>query len=80
MNNFAKLSLVVVLAIAGGLIAFIQTQSKPEPQNPDTIVVAKTEVILDAVVRDKKGRPVTNLSAKDFEVYENGGIWQCKRS
>ena len=53
-----------------------QSQSKPEPQNPDTIVVEKTEVILDAVVRDKKGRPLTNLSAKDFEVYENGELQQ----
>ena len=53
-----------------------QSQLKSEPQNPDTIVVEKTEVILDAVVRDRKGRPVTNLSAKDFEVYENGVLQQ----
>src|SRR5262249_38274974 len=30
------------------------------------------EVVLDVVVRDKKGRPVKDLAATDFEVYEDG--------
>ena len=72
MKNFTKLALVVVLTIAAGLIAFSQTQSNTEPQEPERIVVERSEVILDAVVRDKKGRPVTNLTVADFAVYEDG--------
>ena len=76
MSSFTRFPLVAVLAITGGFSAFSQTQSKSEPQNPDTIVVEKSEVVLDAVVRDKKGRPVTNLSASDFEIYEDGARQQ----
>jgi VWFA-related protein len=75
MNSFTKLSLVIVLTICGALIAFSQTQSKLAPQE-EKIVVERSEVVLDAVVRDKKGRPVTNLSANDFEVYEDGALQQ----
>ena len=72
MNRFIKLSLASVLMIASALIAFSQTQSKSEPQEPEKIVVKRSEVVLDAVVRDRKGRPVTNLSVADFAVYEDG--------
>lgn len=76
MNSFTRLSLVVILTIAGNLLAFSQTPSKSESQQPERIVVERTEVVLDAVVRDKKGRLVTNLSASDFEVYEDGVLQQ----
>src|SRR6267142_4148205 len=72
MNRFTKLSLASVLTIASALIAFSQTQSKSEPQEPEKIVVERSEVVLDAVVRDKKGRPVTNLTVADFAVFEDG--------
>src|SRR6266550_1928628 len=72
MNNFTKLLLVVVFTISGALIAFSQTRSKSEPQEPERIVVERSEVVLDAIVRDKKGRPVTNLTIADFAVYEDG--------
>src|ERR1700737_4672228 len=72
MNRFTKLPLASVLMITSALIAFPQTQSKSEPQEPEKIVVERSEVVLDAVVRDKKGRPVTNLTVADFAVYEDG--------
>src|ERR1700737_1934209 len=72
MNRFTKLPLASVLMITSALIAFPQTQSKSEPQEPERIVVERSEVVLDAVVRDKKGRPVTNLTVADFAVYEDG--------
>ena len=46
-------------------------QNKPA-QTDDKITLGTTEVLLDVAVRDKKGRPVKNLSAADFEVYEDG--------
>ena len=33
-----------------------------------------TVVYLDFVVRDARGRPVTDLQAADFEVLEDGGV------
>jgi VWFA-related protein len=47
-----------------------------EPQHPgqdeETVVVGTTEVLMDAVVKDKKGALVKDLQASDFEVYEDG--------
>ena len=73
MNRFIKLSLASVLTIASAVIAFSQNQSKSQPQEPEKIVVERSEVVLDAVVRDKKGRPVTNLTVADFAVYMSDG-------
>lgn len=72
VNNFNRLLLLAVFTTAAAMIAFSQTQSKSEPQAPEKIVVDRSEVLLDAVVRDKQGRAVTNLSTKDFEIYEDG--------
>src|SRR5438477_12263006 len=72
MNSFTKPSFAAVLTIAGAFVAFSQTQPKSEPQEPEKIVVERSEVVLDAVVKDKKGRPVTNLTVADFAVYEDG--------
>lgn len=63
---------MVALTISVQLSVLGQSQSKSELQTPDTIVVEKSEVVLDAVVRDKKGRPVTNLAVSNFAVYEDG--------
>jgi VWFA-related protein len=57
--------------------AFSQTQSpKPAPaeDSPDTPVLRVTVnlVQVDAVVTDSKGKPVTNLTADDFQVLQDG--------
>ena len=48
-----------------------QSQSQKD-QSGAQITLSTSEVVLDVVVRDKKGRPVKDLAASDFEVYENG--------
>jgi VWFA-related protein len=41
-------------------------------QADQKIVLGTSEVVLDVVVRDKKGHPVRDLAASAFEVYEDG--------
>lgn len=41
-------------------------------QDEEKIVVRTSEVVLDAVVKDKKGRALKDLNASDFEVFEDG--------
>src|SRR5262244_3462767 len=42
--------------------------SKQEP----SVRLRTDEVVVDAIVMDKKNRPVMNLTADDFELFEDG--------
>src|SRR6516225_9862463 len=70
-------ALICVLIICVAYPAFTQTQApqtqKPNPpQEEEKISIGTNEVLLDAVVRDKKGHAVKDLQASDFEIYEDG--------
>jgi VWFA-related protein len=47
-------------------------EQEPEKQDIEKIVTGTNEVLLDAVVRDKKGHFVKDLHQSDFEVFEDG--------
>jgi VWFA-related protein len=64
--------LIFTLIFAPLLPVLGQSQSRPNTQNDQAIRIGTAEVALDVVVRDKKGRPVRDLAASDFEVYEDG--------
>ena len=49
-----------------------ENDSESEPVEPLKITLSVNEVRLDVVVLDKNGNPVTDLTAKDFEVFQNG--------
>ena len=52
-----------------------QSQEKKEPKKaPDVDVIKVTAnlVSLDVIVKDKKGKAITDLKPEDFTVYENG--------
>ncbi len=73
----ARLSAFLLFALTLGVVppAPGQTQTGTPPRqqdDEDVVTVGSTEVVLDAVVKDKRGRPVKNLRAEDFEVYEDG--------
>src|SRR5437870_8408746 len=78
MNNrkLATLVCTLIVCVAYGGFAQNQTQptQKPNPpgQEVEKLVVGTNEVLLDAVVRDKKGRAVKDLQSSDFEIYEDG--------
>jgi VWFA-related protein len=64
--------LVVTLTLCS--ISSSKSQAVSQQQNRDEpeVRIRANEVALDIVVRDKTGRPVRNLTANDFEVYEDG--------
>jgi VWFA-related protein len=71
MKFWMNFLLIFVLVMSLPMSTGAQSQSKPD-QDVDKIVTGTTEVALDIVVRDKNGRPVRDLQASDFNVYEDG--------
>jgi len=65
---------LVSLLLAIGLnLSVLNCINGQTPQSQDDVVRVRTnEVKLDIVVKDKKGRPVKDLTAADFEVMEDG--------
>ena len=73
MTN-ARLARVV---LAGGLAAMAAANpgAQSGPQPPDDrprFGTSTAAVVVDVIVRDKKGNPVTDLTRDDFQVFENG--------
>jgi VWFA-related protein len=67
MKKFAVMFLTAALVAP----ARAQDPSKPVRQD-EKVAVGTVEVLLDVVVKDKRGRAVTDLSSADFEVLEDG--------
>src|SRR5262245_62347774 len=49
-----------------------QNPAPAQRQDELKIRIGTAEITLDVVVRDKKGRTVKDLTASEFEVYEDG--------
>lgn len=62
-----------LLAASGFLSAAGQQSSTPQaPTQP--IGSGVSAIVVDVVVRDAKGRPVTDLTKEDFELREEGVV------
>ena len=61
------LSLALTMTLTVSLLV-AQTQ----PQRPEVLRIGAEEVLLDLIVRDKKGRPIRDLKTSDIEIYEDG--------
>src|SRR4051812_14470954 len=68
MRSFLTLLLSITTAFSP-LVVWGQTTAQDQDE---VIRVRSNEVRLDVVVKDKKGRPVKDLKATDFEVLEDG--------
>jgi VWFA-related protein len=67
-----SLALIPMLALVAGLVGHAQ---RPPQQAQRTAGGESSEVraiLIDVVVRDKEGNPVTDLAASDFELFEDG--------
>jgi VWFA-related protein len=66
------LAVAAAVVVAGTDHGKLTAQTgKPSP-DPQSYTSAATAILVDVVVRDRKGRLVTDLSAADFEVAEDG--------
>ncbi|MDX6501518.1 MAG: hypothetical protein QOG23_4778 [Blastocatellia bacterium] len=66
---------MLVPMMLGVLAASAHSQEKKEPNkapDDDVIKVTANLVSVDVIVKDKKGRVITDLKPEDFTVYENG--------
>src|SRR2546430_1036267 len=67
------LSLLVLIAFLLAAIPVHSQDKKPnKSDDQDVIKVTSNLVSLDVIVKDKRGKPVTDLKAEDFTVSENG--------
>ncbi|MEI9975453.1 MAG: hypothetical protein WDO73_27335 [Ignavibacteriota bacterium] len=64
--------IVSVLLVATTSSFPVLAQDAVSPQSTPTIRITATEVALDMVVRDKKGRQVKNVKPGEIEIYEDG--------
>lgn len=73
-NESMKLTAgAAVLAILACWPCSAQRQQGKEAQDSQAVIrTGVAEVLLDVVVRDKRGRLVRNLKPEDLEIYENG--------
>lgn len=67
----SRRALVVVLLVAGS-IAVRAAQQPAAPSSSQRIASGVSAIVVDVVVRDGKGNPVTDLRAEDFELLEDG--------
>ncbi len=74
---------LLVVAIGAGSVLAAQSQIPPTPKSTppqenqeidqdDVISISTTEVLLPVTVRDRSGLLVSDLTRKDFRVFENG--------
>jgi VWFA-related protein len=70
-----RISILCTLILCVAVLAFAGQQSpdqkKPVEHQQDVVKIGVTLVQIDAIVTDKQGRQVTNLTADDFEIYED---------
>jgi len=69
MKTILSLLLLVAMGVSPLLVC---GQTGPAQDQDDVVRVRSNEVRLDIVVKDKKGRPIRDLKASDFEILEDG--------
>jgi len=74
LGNFVRQlpALLGLFAMLAGQNLVLAQQTSDAQVPPPTIRVTTHLVLVDAVVTDKEGKPVTDLKAQDFKIEENG--------
>ena len=71
-----RCAILLTMATTAAFAAAQQPASEPklpsgQQPNAYTLQVKAQEIVLDLVVTDSKGEPVTNLKRDDFQIYED---------
>lgn len=61
-----------LLLLPGGRSPHSQTATNQNPGASDSLKVGVSEVLLDIIATDKRGRQIKDLKAEEFEIYEDG--------
>src|SRR5918996_3737842 len=74
MDNEVGLSVVRRALILIFLLAVTaHAQNPPKPQDDEDVVKVKSNLVtIDVIVKDKKGKYISDLKAEDFTISENG--------
>src|ERR1700689_822150 len=70
--------IAITIYLAGAAVTFAQSAPPPPPPaaqtnpNAPALKVTSRVVQVNVIVRDKNGRPVTDLTKKDFTILDNG--------
>jgi VWFA-related protein len=67
LRKSTSLSLFLLLVLSSPVLLLVAQQRAPGRINEGV-----TAVLVDVVVRDRNGRPVTDLTTKDFDITEDG--------
>jgi VWFA-related protein len=67
-----RAAIAAAVLLAGSGTATVRSQSPVAARADQAYTSAATAILVDVVVRDRRGRPVTDLAAEDFEIYEDG--------
>ena len=67
-----RVSVLLTIALVWTAVHAAPFGIQAQQQAEQKVTIGTSEVVLDVVVRDNKGRPVKDLAAKDFQVYEDG--------
>jgi VWFA-related protein len=66
---------VSTIFLLSGTFVFTLSAQTPTPtpiEENEVVVISSNLIQIDAAVTDKNGKPVADLKAEDFEIYENG--------
>jgi VWFA-related protein len=63
---------LLFLCLFSGFPRHGRTQSQQKPGQRGNYTITTTSVLVDVVVKDKRGRIVKDMAADEFEVYEDG--------
>ena len=75
MHLVRRCALVSLLVLASIAIGWCQAPASSPTQSPAPTVRVSTHLVLvDAVITDKQGKPITGLRPEDFVVEENGKV------
>jgi VWFA-related protein len=69
MRSRPVVSTAIVLLVSAAAVA---RQQQTAPQRAGSITEGVTAVLVDVVVRDRRGQPVRDLTESDFELLEDG--------